>query len=361
MGLSKFLRARGSLVGLDIGVGTLKVVELARSGSRTALSALGSAPTPEGVFEGSVVTNPKVLGGALSKLLSTSGVRGREVAIAVPGSSTFSKRLRMPRRPFRELSQAIRAEAAHFIPDDVAAVKLDFQVLGPIGENEVEVLVVAVREEVVDGFLAATNAAGVEVMVVDVDCFALQNCFEAGNPSARERTVGLIDVGSTVSSINICRGGNSLFTGDMSIGVEGLFEDLSRQLSLSWPEARDLACSAEKQAHADSSARDIIEGRLESLAVECSRQLNFYWKAAGTGDSIDGLVLSGGGACVHGLAERVRRTTDIPTEVLDPLKGVSVSAGTGLRTTELERPLLGVAMGLAMRESDDRITMEHRG
>jgi type IV pilus assembly protein PilM len=361
MRLSKFLRASDSLVGLDIGVGTLKVVELERTGASTTVVTLGGTTTPEGVFEGSLVTNPRLLGRAIATLLASSRVQGRTAAIAVPGSSTFSKRLRMPRMPFRKLSEAIRAEAVHFIPDDVAAIKLDFHILGPAGDDEVEVLVVAVREEVVEGFLAAATEAGVEVVVVDVDCFALQNCFEVCEPSAHRRTVGLIDVGSTVSSINICRGGNSFFTGEMSIGVGALFDDLSHALSLSWSQAREVACSEPEEGGTAPTARDIIDDRLESLATECTRQLNFYWKAAGTGDSIDQLVLSGGGACVYGLAEKVRSKTGIVTEILDPFKGVTMAPGITPRTSGLEPPLLGVAMGLALRESDDRLAIEYLG
>jgi type IV pilus assembly protein PilM len=361
MRLPKFLRASESLVGLDIGVSTLKVVELKRTRTETTVVTLGGAATPEGALEGSIVTNPKLLGRAISALCEASRVKETRAAIAVPGSSTFSKRLRMPRMPLPELSHAIRAEAAHFIPDDVATVKLDFHVLGQVSENDVEVLVVAVKEEVVDGYLAAATEAGIEVVVVDVDCFALQNCFEAGDASACKRTVGLIDVGSTFSSINICRAGQSIFTGDMSIGVGALFEDLSREFSLTWQQARALACAGSEEENVPPQALSIIDARLESLATECNRQLSFYWKAAGTGDSIDQVVLSGGGACVTGLAEKIRSKTGIPTEILDPFRGIVMAPGISLRTTGLESPLLGVAIGLALRSSDDRAAIEYLG
>ncbi len=361
MRLPKVLRASESLVGLDIGVSTIKVVELKRTRAQTTLVTLGGAPTPEGAFEGSFVTNPKLLGSAISALCKASRVKGSRAAIAVPGSSTFSKRLRMPRMPLRDLSHAIRAEAAHFIPDDVAAVKLDFHVLGKVGENDLEVLVVAVKEEVVEGYVAAATEAGIEIVVVDVDCFALQNCFEAGDTRGSPSTVGLIDVGATFSSINICREGQSIFTGDMSLGVGALFEDLSREFSLTWQQARDIACIASEEEKALPQASAIIDARLESLATECNRQLSFYWKAAGTGDSIDQVVLSGGGACVTGLAERIQNKTGIPTEILDPFRGIAIAPGISLRTSGLESPLLGVAMGLALRQPDDRAVVEYLG
>jgi type IV pilus assembly protein PilM len=122
-----------------------------------------------------------------------------------------------------------------------------------------------------------------------------------------------------------------------------------------------VACSEPEEGGTAPTARDIIDDRLESLATECTRQLNFYWKAAGTGDSIDQLVLSGGGACVYGLAEKVRSKTGIATEILDPFKGVTMAPGITPRTSGLEPPLLGVAMGLALRESDDRLAIEYLG
>jgi len=346
-------------VGLDIGVSTLKVVELDYTPAGATLVALGVSATPEGVFEGSLVVDPKKLGRAIAELLESSGVSGRKVSVAIPGSSTFSKRLKMPSMPFRELSAAIRAEAINFIPDDVAAVNLDFHVIGKTGGKELEVLVIAVKEEVVEGFLTATREAGSSVEVVDVDCFALQNCFEAGDPSALHRTVGLIDVGSTVSSINICRGGNSIFSGDISIGVGRLFEDLARELALSWLQARDLACRNVSEEPIDSLAQSIIERNLETLALECSRQLSFYWKAAGTGESIDQLVLSGGGACVRGMSEKVTRRTGIDTVLLDPFRGIGVSPQVDRSSGALEPPMLGVAIGLALREREDRTQFDY--
>jgi type IV pilus assembly protein PilM len=260
---------------------------------------------------------------------------------------------------FREMSAAIRAEAINFIPDDVAAVNLDFDVIGEASGSELDVLVVAVKEEVVEGFLAVAHEARCSVEVVDVDCFALQNCFEMCDPNAQNRTVGLIDVGSTVSSITICRGGNSIFNGDISIGVGRLFEDLARELKLSPQQARDIACSDAIEGDADSPAQSIIVRNLETLTLECSRQLSFYWKAAGTGESIDQLVLSGGGACVRGMSEEVKRRTGIDTVLLDPFRGITMSPGVNLSSVGLEPPMLGVAVGLALRERDDRSQLDY--
>lgn len=351
--------SRASLVGLDIGLSTLKLVELEFSRQhQAALVSLAIAPTPPQVFTGGLVSNPGALGAAITQLFEQNEVSNDRVAIAMPGSSTFSKQLRVPRRPLDQLAAAIRAEAVNFIPQDVDSVKLDFHVLGSRGEDEVDVLVVAVREEVLESYRSAVEGAGLSLEVVDVDFFALQNCFEFSDPAAAQQTVGLIDVGSSMSSINICRAGSSIFTGDISIGVGALIEAVRTELNISRQEAREVACAPIGSGSQSGRAREIIDARLDKLAVECDRQLNFFWKAAGAEGAIDRIVFSGGGACVRGIAERIGAKTGIAAEVLNPLRQIRVPTGVDDEDLRGRGPLLGVAVGLALRAPDDRIVPE---
>jgi type IV pilus assembly protein PilM len=276
----------------------------------------------------------------------------------MPGSNTFSKQLRVPRRPLDQLAAAIRAEAVNFIPQDVEAVKLDFHILGDRGDDEVDVLVVAVRDEVLESYRNAVESAGLSLEVVDVDLFALQNCFEFSDPAAAQQTVGLIDVGSSMSSINICRAGSSIFTGDISIGVGALIDAVRTGLNVSRQEAREIACAPALSGAQGERAREIIDARLDKLALECDRQLNFFWKAAGAEGAIDRIVFSGGGACVRGIAHRIGEKTGIAAEVLDPLRRIQVPPDVDDDELRGRGPLLGVAVGLALRAPGDRIVPE---
>jgi type IV pilus assembly protein PilM len=120
-------------------------------------------------------------------------------------------------------------------------------------------------------------------------------------------------------------------------------------------DAESFACSELRDDDCIGESNEIIRSSLESLASECDRQVRFYWKAAGGEEPIDRLVLSGGGACVRGLARVIRDRTGIECEVLNPFKDTEISSKLNLEFVRQRSPLLGVATGLALRRTNDRI------
>jgi type IV pilus assembly protein PilM len=276
----------------------------------------------------------------------------------MPGSSVFTKRVKMARMSLEELADNIQLEAGNFIPHNINAVKLDYHILGEAGKNQMEVLVVAVKEEVVDSFMDTLAFAGLEAAVIDVDYFALQNIFELANPERVDKTVGLINVGARFSSINICSNGASLFTGDVSIGGKLFTEGLIEQLSVSADEAEQMKRSPALAGEMADEVREALEKNIEYVASEFNRQLSFFWSASGAEETIDRILIAGGGARIAGLVEEMSEKTGIVCEYIDPLIGIEVPAGFDKAYIREISPVVGVAAGLALREPGDKLIPE---
>ena len=81
-----------------------------------------------------------------------------------------------------------------------------------------EVLVVAVKRDIINSYTEAIRAADLEPVIVDVDYFALENMFELNYDAADGQPVALVNIGARYSSINILKDGRSTFTGDVPVG-----------------------------------------------------------------------------------------------------------------------------------------------
>ncbi len=346
-----------SLLAIDIGATSIKLAELELGGASPRLLSVAVSPLPPGVISNNVIENTEIVAEQIGAMLEANNIEDKRVVTCVPGPSVFTKRIKMPKSSESELAAAIQLEAGNFIPHSLDAVRLDYQVMRAFGKNQVEVLVVAVKDEILDNYVEAIALAGLEVAVVEVDYFALQNIFELSYPELVSKTVACVNLGRRFSSITVCRDGESLFTGDISAGGRVFDEALASQLSLSPEqiEAFRLVEGNKAPPGIDQQALDgAISGVVEELAVELNRQLSFFWNASGADEGIDQIFLSGGVTKLNGLVESVKIHTGIGVEILDPFR--HIEAGDDFDRDHLAEigPAVTVALGMALREPGDK-------
>ena len=355
MGLFGFLERKEQIVGIDIGSTGVKLVELDLSGAKPKVLHLASAPVPADAFSNYVISKPEAVSEQITKLLEARGVKTRLAATSVPGPSVFTKRIKMPTLDREELAVNINLEAANFIPHNIDAVKLDYHVIGESGKNQLDVLVVAIKTEILESYLEALLGAGVEAAVVDVDTFALQNAFELGYSSQMaKKTTALVNIGARYAAVNICRDGQSLFAGDVAVGGKSMTEGIATELTLSMREAEE---QKRKGAGASDNVKGAIKKQIEQMATELNRQLSFFWNASGAEEGIDQILLSGGGVAA-GLVEALNAKTGIACAALDPFKGVEIGGDIDPVAAKTLAPFATVATGLALRQPGDKIYPE---
>ena len=347
-----FTRAE-PLLALDVGSTGIKLVELELESERPKILNIAYSPASSEVVTNNIITKAEPVAEQIAEMLDANAIADRRVITAVPGPSVFTKRIKMPKVSAAELHSSVQMEAGNFIPHNIDAVRLDFHVIGPAERNQLDVLVAAVKNEVIDSFLDCMALAGLETAIVDVDYFALQNVFELNCPEMMNQTVALVNIGARYSAISICREGQALFCGDISVGGKLLTEALKDGLSLSHQEAEKVKRQA-MISEVDEAARDIIDRHVEYVSSEFNRQLSFFWNASGADGGIDKILLSGGGALLPGLASELSERTGIEVGTLPVFKALEAGDGVDAQYLREIEPLMAVAVGMAIRTPGDK-------
>ena len=235
-------RKAKNLVGLDIGSSAVKLVELkeGKEGTFQLVKAGLEVLSPEAIVDGAIMDSSLVVE-TISRLLASTGVKNPNVAVSVSGHSVIVKKIMLPTMPEEELSESIRWEAEQYVPFDINDVYLDYVVLDPgaVGET-MGVLLVAAKKEKVDDFKNVVTQAGRTPSLVDVDAFALQNCYEVNYGADPGRVVALVNVGASVMNVNILAQGQTVFWRDITFGGNQFTDALQKAYSLNFEQAESL-------------------------------------------------------------------------------------------------------------------------
>jgi type IV pilus assembly protein PilM len=354
--LSWMTRQR-ELVGLDIGTSSIKAVHLQRSRSAYKLAELGIARIhPETIVNG-IIMDSATISTAIRQLFDEHSIAIKDVAFSISGNSVISKKIKVPTMKKAELREAIAWEAEQHIPYSIEDVNLDFQILreaGP-GEQEMDVLLVAVKKDALNVYLAVISAAGLNVAVVDVDAFAIENTFTMSRKVQPGEVVALVNIGGATTNINILRGEISDFTRDSPLGGNRHTESLQKSLGLSFERAEALKRGEPIDGHSVTDAMPAIEMANGELAVEIRRSFDFYHSTTQS-DTIRRVVLSGGCALMPELAPSLSRALELPVEVANPFQHIVVDPKKfDPQYLAFIAPQMTVAVGLALREPEDDI------
>jgi type IV pilus assembly protein PilM len=347
-GLS-FLGKSKAIVGLDIGSNSIKAVELHRSRGEVTVIHVGLEPLPSDIVVDSMIVDSGSVASAVGKIFSEHAFKAKQVATSVSGHSVIVKKISMQTMEEPELGDAVRNEAAQYIPFDMSDVNMDYQVLstdrtGPT----IDVLLVAVKKDKVLNYTNALQLSGRQPAIVDIDAFALQNCYEYNYDPAPNATVALLNVGASVMNINILRGNIPLFTRDVSVGGNQYTDSLQKELDLGFEDAEALKLGRKVGTVSEDAKLPILQQVTEIIVLEIQKTFDFFRATAG-GEHIERIYVSGGSSQVPGLVEALRQEFSIPVDPLNPFLKVVPPIGEGADLIEKHSVQLAVAVGLALR------------
>jgi type IV pilus assembly protein PilM len=343
-------------LGLDIGSSSVKLVQLRETKKGIHLVNLSVATLPpEAIVDGALM-NTAVIVETIREMVAKLKLKTKEVAISISGHSVIIKKIGLPAMTQDELDESIKWEAEQYIPFDVNDVYLDYQVLQSRPEQgQMDVLLVAAKREMVDEYAGIVRDAGLEPVVVDVDCFTIQNVFETCYGFPPGESVVLIDIGAATINVNIVSNGMTTFTRDINMGGNQYTEELRKRLNISHEQAEAYKLGGQNADGVIPQEVDrILASVSETLANELHRSLDFYLATSSEG-RVSRIYLSGGTAQVSSLAPTIENRVGVPVELLDPFKAVSVDNNQfNLEFINRIRPGAAVAIGLALRGANDR-------
>ncbi len=185
------------LVGLDIGASVIKAAEIQMSGKGNILKKFGMIPVAPGAIEDGRIMDMPEVANTIRSLFKSLKIREKKVAISTGGQTVVIKTINTAKVIEKDLQKAIVAEAEQYIPYDIEDVNIDYQIMGEseFSSEQMNVLLVAVKKDLVTEYMALTDMAGLNASIIDVDTFALQNIYETLPGQNPEDLTLLLDVG----------------------------------------------------------------------------------------------------------------------------------------------------------------------
>jgi type IV pilus assembly protein PilM len=217
-----------------------------------------------------------------------------------------------------------------------------------------DVLLVAVKKDKISDYTGALAQAGKTPRIVDVDVFALQNCYEINYGVDPGRVTALLNVGASIMNINIIKGGTSIFNRDIAVGGNQYTDAIQKDLNLSFDQAESLKRGSHVDGAAPENLQPILQAVSENIALEIQKTFDFF-KATSSEDRIDRIFLSGGTSKIQGLRDLLADRFEAGVELMNPFNNVTYNprdfdpdflADIG--------PSAAIAVGLAVRKVGDR-------
>jgi type IV pilus assembly protein PilM len=345
------------LVGLDIGSSAIKAVELkpGGKGGEYHLVNLGMEPLPpEAIVDGAIMDSGAVID-SIQRLFSANKIKTPDVATSVSGNAVIVKKISLPQMTPEELAESIHWEAEQYIPFDIQDVALDYEVVEGSGSGgNMDVLLVAVKKDKIGDYTSAISQAGKNAAIVDVDVFAIQNCYEVNYGIDPGRVIALLNVGASIMNINIVKGGTSIFNRDIAVGGNQYTDAIQKDLNLSFDQAEALKRGARVEGAAPENLGPILRAVSDNIVLEIQKTFDFF-KATSSEDRIDRIFLAGGTSKVNGLRELLADRFDAGVEIMNPFNNVIYNPREFDPDFIAEiGPSAGVAVGLAARRVGDR-------
>ena len=234
--------ASGSYIGLDIGSNLMKVAQVRRTGKGLEVTNLGLAPTPPDAFDNSVIIDVQALSKAVKDMLKTAGISGGSVISSISGQSAVVVRvIEVPQMAPAELTEAMKWEVERQVPfasGAGAGVISDFVAIDrPEGYSpgqNMEVLLAAAQQDVVDRHVEMLFAAGLKPKAIDVEPLASgRTLLEMGGPTQPAgHTVAIFNIGASVTDVSIYRDKLLTFSRTLPVAGDNFTRDIANYLQV---------------------------------------------------------------------------------------------------------------------------------
>jgi type IV pilus assembly protein PilM len=344
-----------SFLTVDFGAGSLKLAEF-ETNDAGGLSLKNFAIKPLGLEGSADATREAVILKALQETLVEKGVKAKNVNVCAPGFHVFSKFVKLPPVDATKVTQIIQYEAQQNVPFPLAEVVWDYQILGSAASGELEVLLVAIKSDVVEGLFRVAAQAKLKLSLCDASPAALCNAFKYNYGELEDCTM-LLDIGAKTSNLLFFEKGK-VFSRSINLGANTITQDFSNESKLKFDEAEkikiaegfvSLGGAYEEPENANQAAiAKIARQFMTKLHIQVNQTIQFYRGQQG-GAQPQRLFLSGGASIMPYTAQFFAEKLNIPVEYFNPLRNVQIDPSVNLEELARVAHSLGEVVGLGLR------------
>ncbi|MGB7567867.1 MAG: type IV pilus assembly protein PilM [Chitinivibrionales bacterium] len=346
------LRGENSTTGLDIGNHSIKLIKIRHLREGYFLEAAGIKELPAGTLEGSEIKNRDALIDAVTTLVNQCDPSIVDVVFSMSGHGIISDKCTFKINPNENAEELILWEAGQRSPFDVDDITLDYKILHrKVQTNEVEVLLVAAKNQIMQNYIDLLYEAGLKPVIVDVVSFAINNCYaEESATRPQVGTVALVNIGHNLTNVTFVKDGVYHSSRDISTAGDFFNKTLQRNLGISADDAMNMLKGRATQVLDPQAMKQSIEYAAEELAAGIDLAFS-YFKSSEKSDAIDRVVLSGGGAYIPDISAFLEKHYETTIELSNPLSILEYDPSLfGSIDPRKISALFTVAVGLALRK-----------
>lgn len=364
---SLFKKSEESVLGIDIGSSSIKVVQIRRRAGQAVLETYGElALGPYAGFEIGRATHlgADKLSEALNDVLRESNSTTKKCGIAIPLTSSLVSLIEMPSVPSSQLAQMIPLEARKYIPVPVSEITLDWWVIPPdesknpspqiVGAQpgspaympitpKIDVLVVAIHNEAINKYQDIVRKTGVDSSFFEIEIFStMRATLEEENA-----TCMIFDFGAASTKLYIIDRGVVRTSHTINRGSQDITLAMSRALNVPIADAEDIKRNFGLNYKSDgANVPQVMSASLNFIFSEANRVLLSFEKRYNK--PISSVILTGGGVNLKGFYEMAQSSFQTPVILANPFAKLQAPAfldpvlkGAG--------PEFAVAIGVALR------------
>jgi type IV pilus assembly protein PilM len=298
------------------------------------------------------------MGIVLREMMREMQIHGSQVNYAVPAQSVFARFVKLPALDATKIDQIIALEAQQNVPFPIDEVVWDYQLVGGGLSEQIQVVIVAIKRDLLDEINNAAEETALRTRIVDVASMALYNAFRYSYPDVSDCSL-LLDIGARTSNILFIESGK-FFLRSIPLGGSAITSAIAREFNESFAAAetrkkRDGLVSlgggyAEPADPDIARVAKIARSTMTRLHAELMRSIAHY-RAQQQGGQPARIFLCGGGAGMPYMREFFHEKFHVPIELFNPLQNVTVSESglSGMQGAAQSAHLLGELVGLALR------------
>ena len=293
---------------------------------------------------------------AVSEMKESLKLKGSPVNYAISGQNMFTRFVKLPPVAEDKVESIIGFEAQQNVPFPIEEVVWDYQLVSNQKSDQVEVVLVAIKSDLLDDLNNATEVGGFRTQVVDAAPMALYNAFRYNYADLPGCTL-LVDLGARTTNLIFIEPGK-VFTRSIPIGGNTITGNLAKEFGESFASAEERKKSkgyvSLGGAYADNQDPDvakeskIIRNAMTRLHAEISRSVNYY-RAQQGGSAPQRIFLCGGTANLPYLKEFFSEKFQLPIEFFNPLRNVTVTGNVNVEDVVKHAHQLGELVGLSLR------------
>ena len=345
-----------SIVGLDIGTSAVRAAVVTGARGSAALQSFGQVPLPVGAVMDGEIQDPGPVSEAVAELWKRVKIKSKKVVIGIANQRVVVRQVDLPFQEEKEFRAALRFQVSDFIPMPVETAEIDFQILddyvSETGEHTMRVLLVAAATDMVESFISAASAGGVEPVGIDLAAFAVARSVSAAarGDAGLAGAEAVVDIGAGVTNIMVHDNGEPRFVRILLTGGDDATRALAEALDMPLEEAEATKLDLGRGVGAPQ-AQQALSARVDELVEEIRSSLEYYLSQPES-QPFSSLLVTGGGSLTPGLSEGLERSMNLPVRRSAPLADMNISK-SGLTEEQVAQvePVAAVALGLAMGAS----------